>query len=75
MKLPEKERIAIIKKFLKDQKNSSEMKKTKEDYFFGQGRDKMFRYNYNYFKQDYYFTNSDLDMITLCNDYSGYFDL
>lgn len=39
-----------IKKFLKDQKNSTKMKKTKDDFFFGQGSDKKFRYNYNYFK-------------------------
>ena len=50
MKLTKKERITIIKKFLEDQKKSPTMKQTKDDFMFGQGCDKKFRYNYNYFK-------------------------
>ena len=43
LKLTEEERIAIIKKFLKDQKKSPTMKQTKDDFMFGMGCDKIFR--------------------------------
>ena len=43
IKLSKKERNAIIKKFLKEHKNSPTMSQTKKVLMFGQGNEKKFR--------------------------------